>query len=141
PCSCHSSGGSTVLNRRILSAAICGALLVPASAMAQDQPLSQMLTRLIQSEIRLAPPPPGFPSHEAHFVPGQDQELAPYLFNQQIVTQLATFPMGSPAGGFSFTFDPTLGVFQRATDTFGPSFADRALTNGQGRLTIGANFQ
>jgi len=109
--------------------------------MAQDQPLSQMLTRLIQSEIRLAPPPPGFPSHEAHFVPGQDQELAPYLFNQQIVTQLATFPMGSPAGGFSFTFDPTLGVFQRATDTFGPSFADRALTNGQGRLTIGANFQ
>jgi hypothetical protein len=130
-----------VLNRRILSAAICGTLLVPAAAMAQDQPLSQMLTRLIQSEIRLAPPPPGFPSHEAHFVPGQDQELAPYLFNQQIVTQLATFPMGSPAGGFSFTFDPTLGVFQRATDTFGPSFADRALTNGRGRLTIGANFQ
>lgn len=130
-----------MLNRRVLSAAICGALLAPGAAMAQQAPLSQMLTRLIQSEIRLAPPPPGFPSHEAHFIPGEDQQLAPYLFNQQIVTQLATFPIGSSSGGFSFTFDPALGVFQRATDTFGPAFAERALTNGQGRVTFGANFQ
>jgi hypothetical protein len=129
-----------VANLRVISAVLCGALVVPAAASAQV-PLSQMLTRLIQSEIRLGPPPEGFPSHEAHFLPGEDQELAPYLFNQQIVTQLATFPIGSPSGGFSFTYDTTLGIFQRATDTFGPSFAERALTNGRGRMTFGANFQ
>jgi hypothetical protein len=129
-----------VANLRVLSAVLCGALLAPTAAMAQQAPLSQMLVRLIQSEIRLAPPPAGT-SHEAHFLPGADQELAPYLFNQQIVTQLATFPIGSPSGGFSFTYDTSLGIFQRATDTFGPSFAERALTNGRGKLTVGANFQ
>ena len=73
---------------------IVGSLL-PTGATAQDVPLSQLLPQLIQSEVRLAPPPAGFPSHEAHFIPGEDQALAPYLFNQQIVTQLATFPIGS----------------------------------------------
>jgi hypothetical protein len=129
-----------VANLRVLSVVLCGALMAPATAMAQQAPLSQMLVRLIQNEIRLAPPPAGT-SHEAHFLPGEEQELAPYLFNQQIVTQLATFPIGSPSGGFSFTYDTTLGIFQRATDTFGPSFAERALTNGRGKVTVGLNFQ
>ncbi len=119
---------------------IC-ALLSPALAMAQDVPLSQLLVRLIQADIRLEPPPAGFPSHEAHFLPGTDQALAPFLFNQQLVGQLATVPIGSPTGGFAFTFDAASGTFQRATDSFGPAFADRALTNGRGKLTFGTNFQ
>lgn len=128
--------------RLVKSVVLGGALLLaPASAMAQGAPLSQMLVDLIQSDIRLDAPPPGFPSHEAHFIPGTDQQLAPYLFNQQLVTRLATVPTGSSSGGFSFTFDPALGVFQRATNTFGPSFAERALTNGRGKLTVGGNWQ
>jgi hypothetical protein len=119
---------------------IC-ALLAPGPAMAQDGGLSQLLVRLIQAEIRLEPPPAGFPSHEAHFVPGTDQTLAPFLFNQQLVGQLATVPLGSPTGGFAFTFDAASGTFQRTTDSFGPAFADRALTNGRGKLTFGTNFQ
>jgi hypothetical protein len=118
-----------------------GVILGTNRAYAQDVPLSQLLVNLIQAEVRLQPPPPGFQSHEAHFIPGLDQGLAPYLFNQQLVAQLATFPIGSPSGGFSFTFDPATGAFQRATSSFGPSFADRALTNGRGKVTIGANFQ
>lgn len=128
---------------RFVKAVVLGGalLLAPASAMAQDTPLSQMLVGLIQSDVRLAPPPAGSTSHEAHFIPGTDQQLAPYLFNQQLVTRLATVPTGSSSGGFSFTFDPALGTFQRATNTFGPSFAERALTNGRGKLTVGGNWQ
>ncbi|MGE5245688.1 MAG: hypothetical protein ACM3SQ_15810, partial [Betaproteobacteria bacterium] len=59
----------------------------------------------------------------------------------QIATQLSSFPIGSSAGGFSFTFDPSLGTFNRSTDSFGPVFAERALTNGRGRVTIGGNFE
>ncbi len=117
------------------------ALVSPMPALAQDVPLSQILPRLIQAEIRLEQPPPGFVSHEAHFLPGADQSLAPYLFNQQIVGQLATFPIGSPTGGFAFTFDAASGTFQRTTDSFGPAFADRALTNGRGKFTFGTSFQ
>lgn len=120
--------------------AVLGCLQPNVSA-AQDVPLSQLLVQLIQSDVRLAPPPPGFPSHEAHFIPGDDQRLAPALFNQQLVTQLATFPIGSPSGGFSFTFDPVLGTFDRATESFGPAFAERALTNGKRKLTFGLNTQ
>jgi hypothetical protein len=117
------------------------ALLTPLPALAQDTPLSELLVKLIQADIRLEPPPPGNLSHEAHFLPGVDQTLAPYLFNQQIVTQLATFPIGSPTGGFAFTFDAASGTFQRVTNSFGPAFADRALTNGRGKFTFGTNFQ
>lgn len=115
-------------------------LLVPALAQAQNAPLASLLPDLLQFDIHLAPPATG-PSHEAHFIPTSDQLQAPDLFNQQIVAQLATIPIGSPSGGFSFTFDPTLGTFERATNSFGPLFAERALTNGKSRLTLGTNFQ
>lgn len=115
-------------------------VLTPAIGYAQSDGLSFLLVNLIQSEIQLAPPPAGL-NHEAHFVPGLDQSLVPYLFNQQVVSQVATFPIGSPTGGFAFTFDAASGTFERTTNSFGPAFADRALTNGRGRLTVGANFQ
>ena len=132
------------MSRRLLMvASLCTFITIAAvtPARAQDVPLSHLLVNLIQSDVRLAPPGPGFQSHEAHFIPGVDQALAPNLFNQQLVAQLATFPIGSPTGGFAFSFDAATGTFQRATDTFGPAFADRALTNGRGRLTFGTNFQ
>jgi hypothetical protein len=117
------------------------AVLVPTSVSAQDTPLSFLLVNLIQADIRLAPPPAGFVNHEAHFLPGPNQTLVPYLFNQQIVAQIATFPIGSPTGGFAFTFDAASGTFQRTTNSFGPAFADRALTNGRKKFTFGANYQ
>ncbi len=131
------------MRKAALAVAVVSAVawLAPASAQAQGVPLSQLLVKLIQQDIELAPPPPGFPSHAAHFEPGSDQKLAPYLFNQQIVSQLTTFPIGSSSGGFSYTFDPSLGTFHRTTDSFGPAFAERVQTNGRGRLTVGATYQ
>ena len=127
--------------KRILATGILGGLALALPAAASAQGLADLLVDLIASEIRLAPPGAGFPSHEAHFRPGVDQQIAPFFFNQQLVTQLGTVPVGSPAGGFSFTFDPGSGVLRRTSDSFGPAFAERALTNGKGRVTIGANFQ
>jgi hypothetical protein len=122
---------------------VLGALVIltPAPVFAQeDVSLSRLLVDLIQADIRLAPPPAGL-SHEAHYIPNPNQQIAPFLFNQQAVTQLATFPISSPAGGFSFTFDTAAGGLRRATESFGPAFAERALTNGKGMFTIGASFQ
>ncbi len=128
--------------KRILTAvAVCAYVVLPSSpADAQGVPLSQLLTDLIQSDVRLAPPAVG-PSHEAHFVPGADQQIAPYFFNQQLILQLGTFPLGSPSGGFSYMFDSGTGTFQRATETFGPAFAERASTIGRRRVSVGANWQ
>jgi hypothetical protein len=62
-------------------------------------------------------------------------------FNQAIVSQLSTFPLGSSAGGFTFTFDPSVQTFMRTSDSFGPSFAERAMTMGAGTFNIGATYQ
>jgi hypothetical protein len=117
--------------------------LTPRIALAQDISLSEILTRLIQADVRLAPADPnsGFASHDAHFIPGEDQRLAPFFFNQSILSQLSTFPVGSSSGGFSYSFDPALGTFVRTTDTFGPTFAERAVTIGRNRFNLGLSYQ
>jgi len=59
-----------------------------------------------------------------------------------LATQLgiATTPFGASSGGFLIVLDPNTGLQVRTATTFGPSFAERALTNGEGKLSIGANF-
>jgi hypothetical protein len=120
-----------------------GLCLLPLPAAAQGTPLSEILVRLIQSDIRLATPPPGTPfaSHDAHFIPGEQEKLAPYLFNQAILSELTTFPLGSSSGGFSYRFDPSLGTLTRSTNSFGPAFAERALTIGRQKVNFGVNYQ
>lgn len=127
--------------QRVAYLAVVIIALLPRLASAQEVPLSEILVRLIQSDIFLAPPGAGAPSHEAHFVPGEDQQLTPFLFNQAIASQLATYPLGSSSGGFTYTFDSSLGTYTRSTNSFGPSFAERALTIGRGRWNTGASYQ
>lgn len=55
--------------------------------------------------------------------------------------QSTTFPVGSSAGGFSWAFDPQLGVPTRRSRTFGPMFAERPLTTGRYRLNVSLAFQ
>jgi hypothetical protein len=120
------------------------ALVVLCAPPARAQtPISEILVRLIQADVLLAPQPPGSPfiSHAAHFIPGEQEKLAPYFFNQAILSQLTTFPLGSSSGGFSYNYSPELGTFARATSSFGPAFAERALTVGRHRLSFGANYQ
>ena len=74
-------------------------------------------------------------------MPGEDQQLTPFLFNQAIVSQLATYPLGSSSGGFTYTFDSSLGTYARSTNSFGPSFAERALTIGRRRWNLGTSYQ
>jgi hypothetical protein len=61
--------------------------------------------------------------------------------NQAIITQLTSLPLGSSSGGFTYSFNDDVGTFERTSDSFGPSLAERALTNGKGKFNIGVNFQ
>jgi hypothetical protein len=108
---------------------------------AQSFHLRDLLTDFLRQGITLAPPPEGFPSHEAHFI-GDDspQFLALQEFSSQIATQLSSFPLASSSGGFVYQFDPALGVLTRATDSFGPIYAERADTIGKGRFNLGLNY-
>jgi|RhiMetdeSRZDD1v2_1073273.scaffolds.fasta_scaffold24789_6 outer membrane putative beta-barrel porin/alpha-amylase len=54
--------------------------------------------------------------------------------------EVSTAPIGSSAGGFTFTFDPVTRAFTRAAPSFGPMFGERAITAGEGRASFGVNF-
>lgn len=54
--------------------------------------------------------------------------------------EIATAPLASPAGGVVFKLDPATGLLARVSRTFGPSFTERALTAGEGQVTMGATF-
>jgi len=55
--------------------------------------------------------------------------------------ETATLPMPSPAVGFSFNFDRTLGVMTRSLESFGPILSDRAETIGARKIAIGFTYQ
>jgi hypothetical protein len=54
--------------------------------------------------------------------------------------EVSTAPIGSSAGGFTFTFDPVTRSFSRAAPSFGPMFGERAITAGEGRAGFGINY-
>jgi len=82
---------------------------------------------------------PGEQLHSAHF--NNDFQSNFRQFSTALVGQLVSVPLPSPAGGFTYQFDSSLGVFQRTTTSFGPILADRAETIGARRAAIGFTFQ
>jgi hypothetical protein len=50
-------------------------------------------------------------------------------------------PLPSPASGFTYTLDSSLGVFKRSTQSFGPILSDRAETVGKHKLSVGFSYQ
>ena len=55
--------------------------------------------------------------------------------------ELARYPVSAPAGGFTFTFDSRARAWLRNSDSFGPSFAERPLTNGRHVISFGSSTQ
>jgi hypothetical protein len=53
--------------------------------------------------------------------------------------EISTAPFGTSTGGFAFTFDRQLGTLTRATRSFGPTFAERSLSAGKGKFSVGFN--
>jgi len=133
--------------RRFLVVLACGLLLACGGlAEAQETPLSQLVVNLFRPERFLNAVGVG-PNHTAHFQlsggTGGNEILFlnAALVNQAIISQLTSLPLGSSSGGFTYSFNPEVGTFERTSDSFGPSLAERALTNGRGKFNFGINFQ
>jgi hypothetical protein len=82
---------------------------------------------------------PGEQPHSAHFVSDFQSDFG--QFSTALVGQLVTVPLPSPASGFTYRFDPSLGVFERTTQSFGPVLAERTQTVGAGRISFGSAWQ
>ena len=89
----------------------------------------------VDSQARL----PDGSTHSAHFNSAFQAEFT--QFNIALASQLAAVPLPTPASGFTYTFDSSLGVFQRSTQSFGPILTERAETIGKKKVTFGITYQ
>ena len=77
----------------------------------------------------------------AALVPGlQSAPIAKVIANL-VATEISTFPTASSSAGFTYTFDPQLGVPVQTTNSFGPLFVERPETAGRGRLAVSFDVQ
>ena len=79
------------------------------------------------------------PNHLAHFDSDFQNNFGP--FNSAIGSQLTSLPLPSPAAGFTYSFDPALGVYTRSAQSYGPVLAERAETIGKEKFYAGFSFQ
>jgi hypothetical protein len=115
--------------------------IAPASLVAQAFNLRDLLTEFLREGITLSPPTAPFPSHAAHFIAEDSPQFrAVQQFSAALANQLSSFPIASSAGGFTYRFDPALGIFTRSADSFGPIYAERADTIGKGKFNLGINY-
>lgn len=77
--------------------------------------------------------------HSAHFTSAFQSSFGPLVGS--IVNQLASVPIPSPASGFLYSFDSSLGVYSRSGQSFGPIFAERAETIGKNKFLAGLSYQ
>ena len=79
------------------------------------------------------------PNHLAHFDSDFQNNFGP--FNGAIGSQLTSLPLPSPAAGFTYSFDPALGIYTRSAQSYGPVLAERAETIGKEKFYAGFSFQ
>src|SRR6476661_4560789 len=64
-------------------------------------------------------------------------ETARDTITQALLVNLTSTPLATSSSGFLYRFNPQLGTAERATETFGGFFVERALTAGGSRVSFG----
>lgn len=66
-------------------------------------------------------------------------EAARETLTRALLVNLTSVPLASSSSGFLYRFNPQLGTVERATQSFGGFFVERALTPGHGRASFGVS--
>jgi hypothetical protein len=61
--------------------------------------------------------------------------------SRALAANLATLPLTSSSGSFSYQLNPELGTVERTTHSFGAFFTERATTAGRGQASYGLTLQ
>jgi hypothetical protein len=61
--------------------------------------------------------------------------------SRALLANLATLPVTASSGAFVYRLNPALGTVERATQSFGPFFVERALTAGNRQASFGMTYQ
>jgi hypothetical protein len=68
-------------------------------------------------------------------------EATRVTLTRALLSAVATLPVSTSSSGFTYRLNPTLGTVERASETFGPFFVERAQTAGGGQASFGFTMQ
>ena len=125
------------MRRWVPAVASVAFVLSPSVLRAQSTDLSELLLQFFSASNPIILKETG---HQAHFSSQEAAKATLAQLNRGLASQLSTFPLGSSSGGFTYNFDPALGVFTRRSESFGPTFAERAITAGKGKVNLGLTY-
>ena len=123
------------LKRTSAALALIGLIAVPVSAQTTEAPrqsVEDVLSFLLTNQ---AVPTGDF---------AKDQEAAAATsatIARALLVNLTTQPLASSSSGFSYRFNPELGTFERASDSFGALIAERVQTTAPGQMSIGVTYR
>ena len=64
-------------------------------------------------------------------------QAARVAISRALLIDLTSVPLATASSGFLYRLNPALGTVERATDSFGAFFVERALTPGSGHASVG----
>lgn len=108
-----------------------GVVLMPAPAAAQDS-VRTILEFLLTNRSVVTD---DFDRDEAALQATSD------AISRALLLEVATLPLSSSSGAFTYRFNPALGTSERASTNFGAFFVERAVTAGRGRASFGVSFR
>lgn len=117
-----------MINRITLLVLLAAACARPARA----QTLSDVLTFLVTNQAVDT----GSPERDRAAA-----QAASETVTRALLSNLATLPIASSSGAFVYRLNPELGTVQRATQTFGTFFIERALTARRADTSVGLTLQ
>ncbi|HLG60004.1 MAG TPA: hypothetical protein VI485_31985 [Vicinamibacterales bacterium] len=126
----------------LLGTALPASAQEPINIAVQVAELSRIFKQLYGPEglvVNSLTPLPTGATHSSHFNGGFESEFS--QFGTALTSQIVSLPLPPPASGFTYQFDPALGVFSRTTTSFGPVLSERAETIGARRISIGFAYQ
>src|SRR5687768_9596883 len=117
------------LRRYVLTAMVAATLAAPAPATAQATVTDIISLLMTNQAVRTG----DFERDRAAAEVARDTIISALLVN------LTSMPVSTSSSGFLYRLNPDLGTVERATESFGPFFVERALTAGPGRASFGVS--
>jgi hypothetical protein len=123
---------TTVCPRRVVVVALATAISgAPATALAQQSMRDVLSFLLTNQAVRT-----GDIEKDAEATAATRDTIS-----NALLIELATLPISTSSGGFTYLFNSELGTLEGASGSFGPFFVERALTSGRNQMTFGATFR
>jgi len=118
--------------RRIGALAVAFAVIVASATPVGAQTLSDALTFLVTNQSV----PTGSVERDRDAAQATSRTIS-----RALLANLATLPVTTSSGAFVYRLNPELGTVERATQSFGPFFLERALTAGRHQASVGMAMQ